>query len=418
MQVAEFVAMPNPKTIMNPSATRRWLAAAVLMILAAAIAWWWTRPPTPPRLLTAPATVGDVEDAVLATGTLQALQQVSVGAQVSGQLKSLKVALGDTVKKGDLVAEIDSLTQQNALKTAEATLANVRAQRHAKEATLIQARLAYERAATLAGADAGSRETLETARATLDGTRADIEALDAQTQSAAVSVDTARVNLGYTRIVAPIDGTVVSLVTKEGQTVNANQSAPTILILAQLGTVTVKAQISEADVVRVKPGQKVYFTILGEPGKPRTTTLRAVEPAPDSISTTSSSTSSSSSSSSSSTSTASAVYYNGLFDVPNADGKLRISMTAEVHVVLAEVKGALTVPATALGARQADGRVEVRVATPDGHAESRLIRTGIDNNVTVQVTDGLKPGEQVVIGEDSAVAAPASAGPRRGPSMF
>ncbi|WP_085315702.1 efflux RND transporter periplasmic adaptor subunit [Derxia lacustris] len=406
------MSAPSKKNI-----PRRIVGAVLVVLVLAAVAWWRLRPPAPPRLLTAPVTVADVEDAVLATGALQALQQVSVGAQVSGQLKSLKVALGDTVKKGDLVAEIDSLTQQNALKTAEAALANVRAQRQSKQATLAQARLAFARAQTLAAADAGSRETLEAAQATLDSTLADIAALDAQTASAAVSVDTARVNLGYTRIVAPIDGTVVAVVTKEGQTVNANQSAPTILILAQLDTVTVKAQISEADVVRVKPGQPVYFTILGEPGQRRYARLRAVEPAPDSIST-SSSTSSSSSSTTSSTSSATAVYYNGLFDIPNPDGRLRISMTAEVHVVLAEAKGALTIPATALGARHADGRVEVRVLGADGRPEPRLVRTGLDNNVTVQLLDGLKAGDEVVIGEGGAVAATASTGTRRPPPMF
>ncbi|WP_051378604.1 efflux RND transporter periplasmic adaptor subunit [Derxia gummosa] len=411
------ITSPKPAAT-GARARRRLVSAGLVLVVLAGLAYARLTPPPAPRLLTAPVVVADIEDAVVATGTLQGLQQVSVGAQVSGQLKSLKVALGDTVKQGDLVAEIDSLPQQNALRTAEAALANVQAQRASKQATLTQARLAFERAQTLAGADAGSREALETAQATLDTTLADIAALDAQIRSAAVAVDTARINLGYTRIVAPIDGTVVAVVTKQGQTVNANQSAPTILILAQLDQVTVKAQISEADVVRVKPGQPVYFTILGEPDVRRRASLRAVEPAPESISSSSSSTSTSSSSSSSSTSSASAVYYNGLFDIPNPDGKLRISMTAEVHVVLGEARGAISIPATALGERQPDGRVEVRVARPDGPPETRLIRTGLDNHVNVQVLEGLQAGEQVVIGEGSATPAAGGSSARRPPPMF
>lgn len=353
-------------------------------------------PPAPPSYLTATASVADIQDVVLASGTVKAYKQVSVGAQVSGQIKSLKVALGERVKKGQLVAEIDSLTQANALASAEYSLQNLQAQLRAKEATLKQAQLAYARQQMMLAGDASSRENFETAEATLNSTRADIAALQAQIKDGAIKVDTARLNLGYTRITAPIDGEVVAIVAQEGQTVNANQSTPTIIKVARMDTVTIKAQISEADVVRVKPGLPVYFTILGDPEHRYRTTLRAIEPAPDSILQDDTTTSTTSTTTSSSSSTA--IYYNGLLDLPNPDGKLRISMTTQVNIVLSEAKDALVVPSTALGAKDAQGRYTVRVLDAQGLAQERQVRTGINTNAQVQIVEGLKAGERVVTG--------------------
>jgi len=354
---------------------------------------------------------------VLATGAIEALQQVSVGAQATGQLKSLKVKLGDDVKQGQLIAEIDSLTQQNALRTAEANLVDMKAQKQAKLASLRQYELAYARQQKMRERDATSNSDVESAESTLKVAQSELTELDARIKQAAIAVDTAKVNLAYTRITAPISGKVVAIVTKEGQTVNASQSAPTIIKIARLDTVTVKAEISEADITRVKPGQRVYFTILGEPDKPYTTTLRAVEPAPTSISSDStSSTSTSSSSSSTTTSTSStAVYYNGLLDVPNPEGKLRISMTTEVHIVLNEAKQVLTIPSSALDKPGPDGRYRIRVLMPDKSIETRDVSIGINNRVNAQVLDGLKEGEQVIVGEAKASSSGNSTNNRPGP---
>lgn len=396
--------------------SRGWLVAAALLLVAGGAYHLLKPSAAAPRLLTAPARIADLEESVLASGTVEAFEQVSVGAQVSGQLKTLKVALGDDVIKGQLVAEIDSLTQQNALKNAEAQLANVEAQKAAKQALLRQYELAYTRAQTMLAQDAGSRGDFEAAEATLATTRAEVAALDAQIRQAAIAVDSARVNLGYTQIVSPIAGKVVAVVTKEGQTVNANQSAPTIIKVAQLDRVTVKAEISEADVTRVKPGQRVRFTILGEPGKRFETVLRSIEPAPTSItSDNSNSASSSSTTSGSSSSSSTAIYYNGVFDVPNPDHTLRISMTTEVNIVLGEVRGALTIPATALDKAGPDGRYRVRVLDADQRVVAREVRIGMNNKIDAQVLDGLREGEQVVIGEASASAATAATSQRRGP---
>ncbi len=393
--------------------SKPWRLALFLLVLAALAFGAWRlffQPAPAPRFVTTTAARSDIEDTVLATGTIQAFKQVSVGAQVSGQVKALRVELGQTVKKGDLVAEIDSTTQQNTVRNAEAALENVRAQLAAQQASLVEAELKYKRQKQLFDAEAGSRAELEAAEATRNTTRANIAALQAQIKQAAVTADTAKVNLGYTKIVSPIDGVVVALVVQQGQTVNANQTTPTIIKVAQLDQVTVKTQISEADVVKVKPGLPVYFTILGEPDRRYNAVLRTVEPATDAILTETTSSNSSSSSSSSTT----AIYYNGLFDVPNPENKLRISMTAQVSIVRAEAKGAIVIPSSALSRRGAGG-ASVRVLDAQGNPQPRPVKVGINNNVSAEITEGLAEGDKVVLGEAAAPAAGAQPGGRRPP---
>ncbi len=240
--------------------------------------------------------------------------------------------------------------------------------------------------------DAASRADLESAQAQMESTRYDISALDAQIKKAIIAVDTANANLGYTRIHAPIDGTVISIDTEEGQTVVSNQSATTILTLATLDTMTVKAKISEADVTRVKPGLPAYFTLLGDSDTRYYGTLRAIEPGPVSSGTTTDGSSSSSS----------AIYYYGLFEVPNPDNTFKVSMTAQVAVVLDQAKQALCIPISALGEKQPDGKTTVRVLAR-GQVQTQTIRTGISDNVQIQVLEGLREGEAVIIGDSSSL---------------
>jgi membrane fusion protein, macrolide-specific efflux system len=396
----------------SPATRRRWwiIGAVVLILFIVLIKVIVFPGKEAPKLVTAKAEVADIENTVLATGTLEASELVSVGAQVSGQVKKLHVALGDRVELGQPIAEIDSIPQQNALRNAEAALSSQRANRSVQEANLKQAELAFRRQSDMLAEDATARADYENAEATLNATRAQIKQMDAQIIQATTALDTSRTNLTYTRITAPMSGTVVAVVTKEGQTVNANQSAPTIVKLAKLDTITVNAEISEADVTKVREGQTVYFTILGEPGKRYYATLRTVEPAPDSIET--------ESSGNAAASTSSAVYYNGLFDVPNPDGKLRIAMTAQVYIVLEDAKDALTIPASAVN-RGRRGPPTVMVVDKNGQPTPRKIEIGINNKATVQVLSGLKAGDEVVIGEAQAGAPSGNnQGRRRGPMGF
>lgn len=408
---------------MSTQKRNKWLSGwrlAAVVVGIAALGWGvkstFFKTEAPPQVITTEVMVADIEDAVLATGTIEASQEVSVGAQVSGQIKRLHVKLGESVKQGQLIAEIDSTTQNNQLRNAEAQVSLQNAQRQSRLATLRQAELAYERTRELYKMDAGSKADLDNAEANLATAKADIAALDAQIRQSMISVDTARVNVGYTRIVAPIDGVVVAVLAEEGRTVNANQSAPSIIKLAKLDKVQIKAQISEADVVRVTPGLPVYFTILGEPQRRYEATLRAIEPVPEAQQSDTKTTTSST--------TSTAIYYNGLFDVDNPDGKLRVAMTAQVFVVLKQAKGALVIPATALGQRDRKaGTFEVRVLEGEGKAEkvvTRHIKTGLNNRVQVEVLEGLSEGDRVVVGDGAAKGAgraPGGSG-ARAPRMF
>ncbi|WP_175812737.1 macrolide transporter subunit MacA [Burkholderia contaminans] len=368
------------------------LATLAVVAIAAGVTLKACAPDKHPQYLSAPVSRGDLENAVLATGALQAFKQVDVGAQVSGQLKSLKVRLGDKVTKGQWLAEIDPVISENALRQARASEESLRAQQQSTAAQLTQAELAFKRQQAMLPDDATSRESFEAARATLDVQRATLASLAAQIRSARIQIETAQANLGYTRIVAPIDGEVVAVVTQEGQTVIAQQQAPVILKLADLDTMTVKAQVSEADVIRVRGGQTAYFTILGEPDKRHYGKLRAIEPAPQNYAEAQSPLGGGSKPNS-------AVFYNALFEVPNPEHRLRISMTAQVSIVLSNARNALSIPAAALGEKRKDGTYAVRVLRADGSTEARNVRIGINNNVRVEVLAGLKDGERVVIGD-------------------
>jgi len=441
------------------------IMAAVIAIALIAAGWYFLKPKEqPPQYITAEVTQGDIESSVLATGILEATKMVSVGAQVSGQVRKMYVELGDQVKQGQLIARIDSVRQENDLKTAEASIKNQMAQLAVRQANLAKVEAEYNRQKAMYAQDATSRSELESAFANYKTAQADITAINAQIEQSRLTLATAKEALGYTQIVAPMDGTIVAIVTEEGQTVNANQSAPTIVKLAKLDTMTIKAEISEADVMKVEEGQTVYFTTLGNNEKKIYAKLRQVEPAPNSINTDSNTSSSSSSS---------AVYYNALFDVPNEDGKLRIDMTAQVYIVLDEAKNVLTIPAAAIqgsnrppranrGEARGEGsrgegspasppeaesaqgnrpagerparlnlseaelalieqgkaqRGMVRVLQADGTAKPTPVLIGLNNRATAQVLKGLKRGDQVVIadGSDTSNDAAKRGGNSRGP---
>ena len=384
-----------------------------LIVLVAVIglgyfAWQHFMAPAPaaePR--TTPVARGSVEQTVLASGILEASSLVNVGAQVSGRINTLHVALGDTVERGDLVAEIDSLEQENAVLAAEAALASAEAQKRIQEANARQAEQTLARSRQLREQNLISASDLEAAEIAAEVARAQVEQFEAQILSARIQVDSANLDLDRTRITAPTNGTVVAVMAEEGQTVNASSDAPTIVKIANLDTMIVKAEISEADVPRVEPGQRVYFTILGMPDNKIEATLLDVEPAPESIT-------------SDTASTSSAVYYNGRFTVPNPDHTLRIGMTAEVTIVLAEVRDVLVVPSAALTKAGPDTNF-VQVHDPQsGAIERREVTVGLDNNITAEIIEGLSEGELIVEAGAGLVASGGGQGgrPMGGPMMF
>ncbi|CAM1639787.1 MULTISPECIES: efflux RND transporter periplasmic adaptor subunit [Bartonella] len=361
-----------------------------------------------PTYMTSKVKRGDIEVSVLANGTIKPHRLVAVGARATGRIISLKVKPGSVVKEGDLLAEIDPTTQTNDLKSKEAALANYRGKLAEQEAQLVLAKQNMTRQQTMISSHAVSKADFDDADAQVKIRAAQIDQLKAQIVQAEVDVETAKVNLGYTRVTAPSDGTVLATVVQEGQNVNAVQSAPTIVILGDLSVMTVRAEISEADVINVKPGQDLYFNVLGNRKRHYESRLEKIEPAPESIRNDISFNSSSTASSSSSTSQA--IYYNGTFNVPNDDGVLRTYMTAEVHIILGRAQKVLLIPSDALNDVSGNKAV-VNILDKNGKVEARDIETGLNNKVMVEVVSGLEEGETVVTGVSNGTM-PSTSGSR------
>lgn len=382
-------------------------AAAVLalVLLGLVSGWGWSSQGDKSAVTSAEASLGTVRQNVLATGMLEARQLISVGARVSGQIETLAVGLGDTVKAGDLIAQIDSQDQQNEVLQAEAALNNIEAQILAKQANLHKAELALARYAKLGKQNYSSQETVENSEADVAIYKADLAALAAQKASAEVTVSTAKIALDRTRITAPIDGTVVAVVVQQGQTVNALQSAPTIVKLAELDRMLVKVEISEADVIHVTPGQSAPFTILGEPGRSFDAVVQAIEPAPAAIE------------DSDTISSDEAIYYIGLLAVDNADGKLRIGMTAQVSVELGKAENVLTVPFSAVKNIASEPYVEL-VDPGTGVLRKQSVEVGLTDKVTVEIRAGLRAGDRVATGTVAAGKTSSSKNGMGPPPMF
>jgi membrane fusion protein, macrolide-specific efflux system len=353
-----------------------WIVCGLLVAGATALGYERMFGTTKVVYATAAVERGDVESTVVAAGVLQPVKYVDVGAQTSGKLKSLTVKRGDHVEENQLLAEIDPVLANSALTSANATLQSMTSQRSVKAAQLVLASEQRARNEKLFGAMLLPANDRDVTRAAYDVAAADVASLSAQMKQATATVDTAKANVGYTKITAPMAGEVVSITTLEGQTVNANQQAPTILRIADLSTMTVWAQVSEADIVRVKVGQDVYFTVLGQPRR-WTGTIRQILPSPELIN--------------------NVVFYDVLFDVPNPERELNIQMTAQVFIVLSRAKGALLIPSAAVGNAGEGERTTVQVLKSDGSVERRTITVGIRSELFAEVTAGLEEKEQVVI---------------------
>ncbi|MHC5305951.1 efflux RND transporter periplasmic adaptor subunit [Bartonella sp. LJL80] len=395
---------------------RRKLVTIIVAVIVVIVLFFWIRSAffgtTQPTYMTSAVKRGNIEVSVLATGTVKPHRLVAVGARATGRIVSMKVQPGSIVKEGDLLAEIDPTTQQNDLKSKQAALANYRGKLAEQEAQLVLAKQNLTRQQTMIASHAVSRADFDDADAQVKIREAQIDQLKAQIVQAEVDVETAQVNLGYTRVTAPSDGTVLAAVVQEGQNVNAVQSAPTIVILGDLSVMTVRAEISEADIINVKPQQDLYFNVIGNPDRRYESRLEKIEPAPESIRNDISF--NSSSSASSSTSSSSAIYYNGTFDVPNDDGVLRTYMTAEVHIILGRAENALLIPADALN-NVSGHKAVVNVLDKNGELHAKDIETGLNNKVMVEVLSGLDEGETVVTGSSNGVMPTAGNRRRMGP---
>ncbi|WP_407830005.1 efflux RND transporter periplasmic adaptor subunit [Vibrio splendidus] len=336
---------------------------------------------------------GNIKDVVLSNGVLYPNKLVNVGAQVSGEIEQIAVELGQEVQQGELIGQIDSLTQQNELKEALASLDSIEAQIRAKQAMIKKSTSTFERYKSMLSNKASSQADYDSAEAELAIYEAELDQLVAEKQKAEINVDTTRLNLSYTTIDAPMSGTVVYVSVEEGQTVNTNQSTPSIVEISDLDTMVVRAQISEADVIHVSEGQQAYFSILGESDTRFSGVLRSIEPGPTLMN---------GDDSNLEIGDSDAIYYNARFEVQNPDRLLRIGMTAQVSIVLDSADDALMIPAQILQNSGKDG-FQVPVIQ-GGKVELRQVEVGLNNNIYAEITSGLQEGDEVVVGQASSTA--------------
>lgn len=355
------------------------LLLLIIVVAVAAGGWfYWDASASPaPVQQTQPVVVGSVQDTVSAVGTLQARTYVDVGTQVSGQLREIRVDFGDKVEKGQLLAQLDPTVYAARVAADEASLMNLQAQMSERRVKLELAEKTLTRQRRLYSGRATSEETVDQADADVRMQKAQIQALEAQIKQAESTLAADRANLSYTKIYAPIAGTVVDISARLGQTLNANQSAPIVLRIAELDTMTVKTQVSEADVSRLKVGMKANFTTLGQPDRRRNGELRQILPTP--------------------TVTNNVVLFSSLFDVANPDQEMLPDMTAQVFFVVAEARDVPLVPMSALRPVPRDrGKYTVRVME-NGQPVIRPVKIGVTNRVVAEVREGLQAGEEVVI---------------------
>jgi len=368
-----------------------------------------------PAYATAHVIRADIENVVLATGTLLPFREVDVGTRATGQLTSLKVKLGDHVHAGDLLAEIDPKLAESALKEAQARLIDLEAQKSAATARLQKSLLDARREHGLIRGAATSAKEVQAADAQRKADEAGIVSLDAQIVQAKSRIDTEATNLSYSKIFAPIDGDVVAILTKEGQTVVASQIVPVILKLAQLDAITVRSKVSEADIDSVEVGQTASFQMMSDRTGRRFGTIKEVGLVPQNYAETSGGATSGAGKNSNAPGGGDAstpIFFSATFDVPNPDHKLRAGKTVEVSIVVGAAKGALAIPTAALGEQRPDGRVVVKALAADGKPQRRLIRLGVSGQAMSEVLDGLKEGEEVLIGEKTPSPSNGSGGAR------
>ncbi|MBB3265118.1 macrolide-specific efflux system membrane fusion protein [Azospirillum sp. OGB3] len=376
---------------------RRALAAAALVLGGLASAALLR--PADPAASAEVAVVGrgTVEDTVTALGKIQPRAYVDVGAQVSGQLTRLHVTVGQMVREGDLLAEIDPALQQAKVEAGRAERARLTALLAEQRARADFAEAQLARQAALRRSGSGRGEAYDQARMEARIAAAQVEATQAQIRQTDSTLQADEAQLGYTRIYAPMSGTLIAVDARQGQTINSAYEAPVLMRIADLSVMTVWTQVSEADVTRLTDGMPLYFTTLGHPGRRWTARLHEILPAPPKPPATGNGGGSSQSGGGGAAN--SVVLYTALFEIANDRGELRPDMTAQVFFVAAAAKDAVTVPVAALNpADTAMERYRVTLIGSGGTIETREVRVGVRDRFNAQILEGLAEGERIVVG--------------------
>jgi macrolide-specific efflux system membrane fusion protein len=362
------------------------LSRYTLLVMAVGLiaVYLFNRQDTEPasRILTATVKYGDIEELVPAAGRVQPVSFVDVGAQVSGQLKTLHVTIGQTVMQNQLLAEIDASVQISRVEASRASLQAEQAQITARQAALELAESNVARLEQMMGQSLASQADYDAAINSLASASSNLVALESQIARSTASLASDEAQLGYSRIYAPESGTVVSINMTEGQILNASQQVPTILRIADMSTMTARAEVSEADVGKLRKGITVYFTTLGSNGRRWFGEVQRVLPTPSVEN--------------------NVVLYPVLFNVANEDRVLLPDMTAQVFFVIAAVQEVLIVPTGALS-NQENQSANVQVVTEDESLELRRVRLGLVTRVTAEIIEGLEQGEKVAAVWQNAV---------------
>ncbi|MBP4132344.1 efflux RND transporter periplasmic adaptor subunit [Gallibacterium anatis] len=369
---------------------KRILGIAVVLIILAAIYYFNLQSQPKTTYLTETAKYSDIQQTVVATGTVRSSNRVEVGARVSGKVEKILVKLGQKVKKGELIAELDSITQENTLNSAQAQLAAYKAQLVAAQTAYRVANSNFQRIAKLYKRKASSLDDYENAQNNLDSTKANVEQIQAQIKQSEIEVNTAATNLNYTKITSPIDGTVISIPVSVGQTVNANQTTPTIIQVADLDTMLIKPEISEGDITKIKPGMKVQFTTLAEPDEIYQAEIASVDPALTTLT---------DNEYSESVSDTNAIYYYANVLVPNPEHKLQIGMTTQNTIITAQKQHVLVVPTLAIRTR--NGQNSVQILDGDKVVE-KVVQIGLHDDINTEILSGLNEGDNVILSQSSA----------------
>jgi macrolide-specific efflux system membrane fusion protein len=365
---------------------RKKLIGLLAVVGIAAGGWYWysaaTQKPQRENLIPITVTRGTIEEVVTSQGKLEPKQYVDVGTQVSGQLKKIHVDIGNAVHKGELLAEIDPRVYQAQVEAGEAKLNSLRAQLNQQKAEAVLAEQNLKRNQNLIAVNAVSQQALQETESQAAVAKAQVDSIAAQIQETQSNLKASQTNLGFTKIYAPMDGTVTTLPTKEGQTLNANQTTPTVMQVANLDTMTVRAQVAEADVNRLKENMPAYFTTLGDTEQRWQGTVRQIQPSPELVN--------------------DVVLYDVLIDVKNEGRQLKTGMTTQVFFILGKADDAVIVPAEVLTRRAAKEDNEkgkayrVAVVSENGR-EQRIIHVGLQTRTQAQVIDGLKEGERIFV---------------------
>jgi macrolide-specific efflux system membrane fusion protein len=355
---------------------------SLLLFIAGGWYWYSSAAQRPQDSAVRPIIVtrANIEEVVTSQGKLEAKQYVDVGTQVSGQLKKIHVDIGDTVTQGQLLAEIDPRVYQAQVEAGEAHLNSLRAQLDQQKAAAALAEQNLKRNQSLISANAVSQQALQESESQAAVARAQVQAVAAQIQETESNLKASRTNLGYSKIYAPMAGTVTTLPTKEGQTLNANQTAPTVMQVANLDVMTVRAQVAEADVSRIKENMPAYFTTLGDSERRWQGKVRQVQPSPQIVN--------------------DVVLYDVLIDVKNEGRKLMTGMTTQVFFVFGKANNALVVPAELLTRRVASqdndkGKAYRVTVLTDAGREARVIHVGLQTRTQAEVIGGLQAGEKL-----------------------